>query len=240
MKIAAVCCTFLRPEQLGQMIRCFELQDYAAAECELVVLDDAGQYDDCRGDGWSLRSVAKRFPSLGEKRNAAAQLVSGDCDAIAVWDDDDLYLPWALRACAAALEVAPWSRPSRVLHVQENGTLRQHETGGLFHGGWAYRRDVFDQVGGYPAIDNGEDRGLARRLQQAGVETSDPCELGFRPFYVFRWHSGSPWHLSNLGPDGYRRLGAWQVEKTPLRIADPAEIDLENPTIVPGVHPRMF
>ena len=100
MKIAAVCCTYLRPKQLGHLIRCFERQDYA--DRELVVLDDAGQYEPAAGDRWRLVSVRPRFPTLGEKRNAAAGYVSPDVEALAVWDDDDLYLPWALSASVAA------------------------------------------------------------------------------------------------------------------------------------------
>lgn len=238
MKIAAVCCTYLRPVRLGYVIRCFELQDHA--DRELMVLDDAGQYDDQTGDRWRLISTNRRFATLGEKRNAATALVSDDVEAVAVWDDDDLYLPWALRACAAALKTAPWSRPSLVLHPQQDGSLRQHETGGLFHGGWAYRREAFEKVRGYPAVNNGEDQALARRLKRAGVKDADPIRLGLKPFYVYPWGGGSGWHLSGMGRDGYRRLGGLRGEKAPLVIADPPNLDLRNLTILPGVHPRMF
>ena len=125
-----------------------------------------------RSGGWS--PWPKRFPTLGEKRNAAAALVADDVEALAVWDDDDLYLPWALSASAAALAQAAWSRPSLVLHLQPGKGLRQHQTGGLFHGGWAYRRDVFRQCGGYPALNNGEDQALARR-------SGGPRRRGGRP-----------------------------------------------------------
>ncbi len=235
MNIAAVCCTYLRPKQLGQMIRCFQLQDYPADRRELIILDDAGQYDNRQGDRWRLVATEKRFHTLGEKRNAAAAMVSNNVEALAVWDDDDLYLPWALRASVAALQLASWSRPSLVLHQQKDGTLKQHHTGGLFHGGWAYTRDVFNQLGGYPAINNGEDQAFARRLKLAGVKFSDPCRLGFQPFYIYRWGCG--WHLSGMGKAGYRRLGGLRTEKTQLVIADPPNIDA---TILPGVHPRVF
>lgn len=238
MKIAAVCCTYLRPVQLGWMIRCFELQDHADAE--LIVLDDAGQYDGQRGERWRLFSTRRRLPTLGEKRNAAAALVSDDVEALAVWDDDDLYLPWALRACVAALQIAPWSRPSLVLHPQPDGSLRQHQTGGLFHGGWAYRREAFERVGGYPAINNGEDQALARRLKHDAIPSADPIKLGLKPFYVYPWGTGSGWHLSGMGSDGYRRLGGLRGEKTPLVIADPPNLDLGNPRILPGIRRRMF
>jgi glycosyltransferase involved in cell wall biosynthesis len=240
MKIAAVCITYLRPKQLGQMIRCFELQDYQAEKRELVILDDAGQYDSQQGDRWRLISTGRRFPTLGEKRNAAVALVSDDVEALAVWDDDDLYLPWALRACMVALNIAPWSRPSVVLHPQRDGSLRQHRTGGLFHGGWAYTREVFQQVGGYPAMNNGEDQGFARRLQQAGVKEADPIQLGFEPFYVYRWGAGSGWQLSAMDSKGYERLGDRFVQKTSLVITDPPQVDLRSPRILPRVYARVF
>ena len=178
MKIAAVCVTYLRPRQLGWMIHCFLRQDYPADQRELVVLDDAGQYENQSGPSWRLVSTPSRFRTLGEKRNAAAALVGDDVEALAVWDDDDLYLPWALSAAAAALRQAPWSRPSLVLHPQDDGQLRQHATGGLFHGGWAYRRDLFQRAGGYPAMDNGEDQALAGRFRRLAAASADPCALG--------------------------------------------------------------
>jgi len=203
-----------------------------------VILDDAGQYDNTAGDRWRLISRSKRFRTLGEKRSAAAGCVSPDVEALAVWDDDDLYLPWALRASVAALRVAPWSRPSLVLHPQPGGALRQHRTGGLFHGAWALRRDAFQRCGAYPAMNNGEDQALGARLARAGIAWADPIRLGFMPFYVYVWGRGE--HLSGLGPDGYERLAPAHVEKTIVVPHDPPEVDLENPRILPGIHARVF
>jgi len=247
MKIAAVCCTYRRPKQLGEMIHCFEQQDYPRELRELVILDDAGQYGAHRGPGWRLVSTRSRFATLARKRNAAAALVSHDVDAIAVWDDDDLYLPWALRASAAALEDAAWSRPSVVLHPNPDGTLRQHATGGLFHGGWAYRRSLFLAAGGYPPeANNGEDRGLAARFERILAVEADPIALGFRPFYVFRWGTSSgDRHVSGLGPRGYDHLAAPPCDTLltagkKWAAKPPAAIDLTSPVILPTVHPRMF
>ncbi len=236
MKIAAVCCTYLRPKHLGWLIQCFLEQDYP--DRELVILDDVDQYDSQRGDRWELVSVRRRFRSLGEKRNAAVAMTSPDSDALAVWDDDDLYLPWALSASVAALEVAPWSRPGLVLHERTDGKLRQHRTGGLFHGGWSYTREAFTRAGGYPPIDNGEDQEFARRLQQAGQEPADPCRLGFQPFYLYRWGPGAGYHLSNMGPKGYQRLALRPVSKAALNVTWPP--NYRDPTILPEVHPRVF
>ena len=244
MKIAAVCCTYLRPKQLGRILWCFQQQDYH--DRELLILDDAGQYDNQHGDRWRLVSTHQRYPTLGEKRNAAAALVGDDVEAMAVWDDDDGYLPWALSSCVVALEKAPWSRPSVVLLPQANGSLRQHATGGLFHGGWAYWQAAFQSVGGYPAINSGEDQALARRMKSAGIAEIDPIAMGCRPFYIYpwgrqrRWHViHTPGHLSAMGARGYRRLGRMRRQKATLKPVRPP-VDLDNPRIVPGVSPRPF
>ncbi len=87
-------------------------------------------------------------------------------------------------------------------------------------------------------MDNGEDQALARRLAAAGAAEADPCALGFPPFYVYVW--GGPWHLSGLGPDGYGRLGRRTADKTSLVLDTPPGINLRNPRILPGIHPRVF
>jgi len=235
MKLAVVCVTYNRPQQLGQMIRCYERQDYA--DRELVILDDAGQYQPTEGQRWRLTPVARRFATLGEKRNAAARLVSPDTEALAVWDDDDLYMPWALRASAAALQRAAWSRPSLVLHPLSDGALRQHRTGGLFHSGWAYRRAAFERASGYPAINNGEDQALAARFAQFGVAECDPLQLGFSPFLVYPWQGGR--HLSCAGAAGYQRWGRQIIRPAVVTPSEPLVL-LDSTNILPGAYPRMF
>jgi len=237
-KIAAVCVTYNRPKQLGQMIRCFERQDYQNRE--LIILDDAGQYERTSGDRWTLISTKTRYPTLGDKRNAATRLVSPDVEYIAVWDDDDLYLPHALRATMAALRVAPLSRPSVVLHPDKRGVLSQHETGGLFHSGWGYRRETFWKYNGYQAWNNGEDRLLLKKLEDRGVATADPIALGFEPFLVYPWEVSEVIHFSNPSMS-YEKAATFCSRPTRIEkwIADP-KIDLDHPRILPGINPRKF
>jgi hypothetical protein len=240
MKIAVVVCTYNRPRLLGHLLRCFELQDYA--DREMIILDDAGQYDSQSGDRWRLVSIPRRFRSLGEKRNAVAALASPDAEAFAVWDDDDLYLPWALSASAAALEQADWSRPSLVLHPRADWRLRQHETGGLYHAGWAYRRTVFDAAGWYPPLSGPEDQGLMRKLESLGVSQADPVALGFKPFYIYPWGDTSrTWgHLSGMGASAWQNLGRCEISPAVLAASGPPGLDLERPVILDGIHKRPF
>jgi hypothetical protein len=240
MRIAVVCITWNRPRQLGQMIRCFERQTHY--DREMVILDDAGQYEPTRGDGWQIHSSPIRFASIGEKRNAAAKLISRYAKAIAVWDDDDLYMPWALEATNDALHDSPMSRPSRVLHPDPDWNLQQHDTGGLFHSGWGYRTTGFFGVRGYPPMNCGEDQELLRKFINMGWTSSDPIALGFQPFLVYNWSHPETPHISvgTHSPDGmYYQNRRQKVTPTDIRqwIADPPVMSAR---ILPGVHPRVF
>jgi hypothetical protein len=229
MKIAAVCCTWCRPERLSYVIRCFELQDHQ--DRELVILDDAGQYHDQEGDRWRLISVPNRFPTLGEKRNAATALVSPEVDGICIFDDDDLYLPWALSAIDAGLQVASWTRPSQILALREDGRLAPTRAGGLYHGAWGYRRSLFEMVGGYPAMNSGEDQHLAGLFHAAHASSSDPIALGYQPYYIYWW--ADMWHISAYGDDGYERVGEFERQFVGyIRGRDPPHVDLHAPQIV--------
>ncbi|NQU20966.1 MAG: glycosyltransferase family 2 protein [Candidatus Nealsonbacteria bacterium] len=205
MKIACICCTYNRPQQLAEAIESFQRQTYPLDKRELIVLDDAGQYNEQTGPGWWLLSVGKRFRTLGEKRNATAALASADVDAYAVWDDDDIYLPWHLEAMARVFESgAPWSVPDEVW-IDRRTWLERKRTGGLFHGSWGFTREAFLSVGGYPPMQSGQDQALAARFRKAGVRVAS---LGGVPSYVYRWFTyENARHISALGKDGYERRG---------------------------------
>lgn len=253
MKIAALCCTYGRPRQLARLLRCFERQTHE--DRLLIVLDDAGQYEPQEGDRWRIVSTRKRFPSLAAKRNACARLAPLDADAFAVWDDDDLYLPWQLSAHAQALQHAEWSRPRLVLHPLpwpegDRWNLRQHETGGLYHGGWAFRRELFHRAGGYPPGWSGpEDRELMLKIERLNPRQVCPCEIGSRPpGYVYDNTPHSAPHISNMLRVGDRGTEAWKLcgmfctdpVAGRLQPEDPPWFDLADPPIEEGVYPRPF
>lgn len=245
MKIAVCCITYKRPKQLAEMLWCFNRQDYPHKE--LVILDDAQQYQSCCSKNWRLVSAPSRYRTMGEKRNACAELVSPDVDAIAIWDDDDLYLPWALSASVAALQHAEWSRPSVVLHPVpgSRNEVTQHETRGAFHAGWAYTRGLFERAGRYPEMQSGQDKVLAERMELAGAVISDPMPMGHKPFYIYPWpntRDEAMTHLSWLSNSGrsYEALAEDPFQKCDIAPRRPDWIDLDNLTIHPDVLPRKF
>lgn len=232
-KMACLCCTFNRPAQLAEAVESFLRQAYPASQRELVILDDARQYDPAACDhlpGVKLVATRHRFRTLGEKRNACAALASPDVDAYAVWDDDDIYLPWHLDLMAWVFEAGyQWSLPDEVW-LDRRSHLERKKSGGLFHGAWGFTREAFLSVGGYPAMQSGQDQALAARFKRAGIQSASPsqvlsseplrlsacpmpqapCSL---PSYIYRWHTyPGARHISALGKDGYQSRGEETVE----------------------------
>ena len=231
LKFAAICSTYKRPDLLAEVIECFRQQDYPADRRELIVLDDAGQYCNHEGDGYRVLSLPRRFRTVGEKRNATAALASPDADAYCVWDDDDIYLPWHISAAAMALAQADYTIPSVVFKGGEAAVIRQANTD-LYHGAWSYRRTAFEQAGGYPFIQSGQDQGLLARFRQQQLVCSDPLKYDPRPSYLYRWHTAHRHHLSVLGPGGFEQLGSLEApfvgRVTPSWSVDWAALVLER------------
>lgn len=243
MKICVCCCTYKRPQSLAYVVRCFERQTHA--DRSMVILDDAGQYDPQVGDDgrWEIVSVRRRFRTLGEKRNACAALAPPDAEAIAVWDDDDLYLPHALAASAVALENADWCRPSVVLIPRKDWSFNMHATGGLYHAGMVFRRGAVDLAGGYPPLSGPEDQGLFSKLVVNKARQADPFAMGLRPYYIYAGCLTNAANISALGCNqaAYDRMGMFVGERVAtLSPADPPWFSLDAPEIHPGVRGRPF
>jgi len=186
MTISCLCPTYRRPEPIvANVIACFEAQTHA--DRELVVLDDAGELAAAAGDRWRIVSQPDRFATLAEKYNALAEL-GGDAAAIAVWEDDDVYLPWHLEAHARALDRHAWSLPAESWSLYTGELQRRRKR---YHGALACRREAWEAVGGWPVTRASNfDRLFIGRLAAAFGPPGDPCEHG-PPGYVFRWHTGS-------------------------------------------------
>jgi len=119
MRLLCLCPTYGRPTLLENSVALFQRQEYPKDKCKLLVLDDAGQYQNQKEENWEIVSFDKRFESMPKKYQALFKLedvLSDDCqwDAVVIWDDDDLYLPNHLQAHADQLERFPWSQPERV------------------------------------------------------------------------------------------------------------------------------
>lgn len=181
-KVAWVCITYNRPKLLGHLIQCFLDQDYP--DKQMIILDDAGQYKNQKGNGWEIVSIPRRFATVGEKRNAVTALVPSDVDIICPVDDDDLYLPHAMQACVVAMKNADWVIPSAVYQEKANGVFSREYYHG-HHSSWAYRQSVYRQTTGYGTWNRGEDGGLQVQLERMNLRVADPVQMGFEPYLLY-------------------------------------------------------
>lgn len=206
--VCAICPTFNRPELLSRAIRSFEKQTYDNRY--LIIVDDLGQYENQAGDRWELISIPRRFLTLGEKRNFAAALAPRDTWAYAVWDDDDLYMPWHLEAVAKALSKGLLVQPRHAVDywngrwvVVETFNKRRaarprHPSSNFFcyHGCWGYTRELFKEVGGYRPCYADDDIDFQHRLISMGVKSVGFCAEHPPSYFYNRNHTV---RISELG-----------------------------------------
>lgn len=206
MKITAICASYNRPELLGRMIECFNRQTHQ--ERELLILDDAGLYDHRTGDRWELSSVPNRFETYISKMNTLVAMVPAEIPGLAIWDDDDVYLPHALAACSEALERGAWAQPRAVYEHRPGGLFRlntemQGGNGYLYHGAWCFRREAFDAVGGYQTPSLSFDWHLGQAMQKKHGESVDTASAQHPdPYYIFCRNTitgKSDWPLGEVG-----------------------------------------
>jgi hypothetical protein len=176
----------------------------------------------CDAPGVRVVNVPERYPTLGDKHNAAIALARGEL--IAVWDDDDISLPWRLSLSVERLGDADYFNPKRFWMMRRD-ELRPDPQSNIGHNLSLFRRAAYEAVGGYPALGSGVDlaldTALRARVKQGGgaVAGRDGIETGDL-YYIYRW-GVSPAHLSAAAPQTavdvnphakYERVGARPIE----------------------------
>ena len=241
MEITAVCITYNRPALLGRLIACFERQTHP--ECNLLILDSASQYGERQGKVRGKRLLSWKiipcpcYETMAERTNACVK--EAHTEAIAIWDDDDVYLPWALSSCVSALSIHPWAQPRIVYEHRVGGLAKmitERSCGGYgYHAGWAYRKPAFHRAGGYVPRDAGSDLVFSRAMNGICGTSIDANSSG-DPYIIVGHNTrnrGEP--LWPLGEKDYIRAKPgdenpvlqnpeipieWQVDYTSLPIVE--------------------
>ncbi|REJ89909.1 MAG: glycosyltransferase [Planctomycetota bacterium] len=207
--ISCLCPTYKRPALLANAVACFLAQEHPPDRRKLYILDDAGQFEDQTGDGWQLVSTTERYPTLPAKFDALARMATGDL--IAIWEDDDIFLRHHLSSIAAA-----YASGGRFIVTREvfsnygrpEGLVRRENAAGRFHSSWAFTRELYAEVGGYPKTSELIfDQQMGARLRQAAGDAVRHSDDIAGPSYVYRWGNGV-YHGSAAGGAGYADL--WQ------------------------------
>jgi len=212
--ILCICPTYKRPAHLANVLACYLRQTWPFARRHLLICDDARQFapQASAAEGWSLFAPPARYPNLPAKFNAlvahALEEKKLAPDLMAIWEDDDLYLPWHL----AAIGETHARRGEYFTHGQiwstykePRGAVHLGKPGSLFHGSWAFTAGLFERVGRYPIVDRLDfDQRMGTLLRKHGKHAliEQPT-----PSYVYRW-GGVPYHGSQQSGD--RFLAHWK------------------------------
>jgi hypothetical protein len=149
MRFLCLCPTYNRPWRLlEESLACFHSQVHKDAF--LLIYDDLGVFPEQRHDNWALISTTTREPGNVEKYNRMLELAQefGPFDAIALWDDDDIYLRIHLYNHSQVLKDHELSYPSRVYSTYTGERLIE-PSGGRFWASLAIRYDAFERTGGF-------------------------------------------------------------------------------------------
>jgi glycosyltransferase involved in cell wall biosynthesis len=205
-----MCLTFGRPPRiLEEAVYSFLNQDYPGPK-ELLILNDFTQqtivFDHPQV---TVVNADARFRTVGEKRNAAVARCRHDL--LAVWDDDDIYLPHRLSFSVSQYdEQRRFFKPTRAFVL--NDGIISGPSSNLFHSSSMWHRTLFDEVGGYARMGSGEDVDIETRFKKVighGMTYGliQPWEI----YYLYRWYGTGSYHLSGFGRDGPDRSGNDQV-----------------------------
>lgn len=130
--------------------------------------------------------------SVPAKYNRMAEWIR-NADILAVWEDDDTYLPDHLERIAAAWQAAGepslwWGHPSEV-YSDYPGHVVTEQAAGRFHAAIALTVDAWR---GCPWIETKRADFDQQWMAALREKYGPPCDYlaGGDPTYVFRWHTG--------------------------------------------------
>jgi glycosyltransferase involved in cell wall biosynthesis len=186
-----------RASLLANSLACFKSQTHQ--DRLLVIYDDLGTLEGCRANDAIVISTRQRASSVGAKYNAmiATLLDRGiQFDAVAVWDDDDIYMPEYLASHAEALASHFWSKPSQIVSAYHQPPAIESGAG-RFHGSIAIRRETVARLPWLETTRATFDQEHMEQLRAQAGEPGDPCDYG-QPQYVYRWQTSGAGHCSGL------------------------------------------
>ncbi|MGA7669174.1 MAG: glycosyltransferase [Nitrolancea sp.] len=209
--VSCICLTYGRPPDhkwlLEEAIESFLRQTYPNKE--LIILNDCPQQElVCDAPGVRIVNAPMRYPTLGDKDNAAIAVARGEL--IARWDDDDISLPSRLAFSVERLGAADYFNPRSYWFMDPQGLHSDHTMGYAFNAS-LFRWSAFAAVGGSPAVNLGEDAAVDARLSTlpdvVDPNRGAPKLTRAEWFYIYRW-GVSQHHLSSrTDTNFYREIG---------------------------------
>lgn len=197
--ISCLCLTFARPELLEEAIQSFLNQDYAG-EKELLILNDFHlQNITIDHPEISVINLPRKVNTLGEKRNMAAALSSGE--VLFPWDDDDISLPFRVSQSIDFLikENTEYYKPTTAFNWN-NGQIDNIGENN-FHAQCCYTRELFNKAL-YGVMGSGEDQEFDAKVARILNKKISTVVLPHENFYLYRWAGTGSYHISVINNQG--------------------------------------
>jgi glycosyltransferase involved in cell wall biosynthesis len=197
-----ICPTYgRRKELLENMLACYVNQTHK--DKELVIYDDSGILNDCvcNVEGVHIMATSKRAESLSNKYNEMFDFAVNkgiEFEGVAIWDDDDVYLPKHLEAHSKALEKYRWSKPSRIISAYLNPPVEE-DASGRFYGSIAIRKRILDYLK-WPQDKRIDYDQVFMSMLNKVDRPGDTLEF-FPIQYVYRWGTTKSSHCSGIAGD---------------------------------------
>jgi glycosyltransferase involved in cell wall biosynthesis len=175
---------------------------------ELVILNDAGlQTLVCNVPGVRVINQKDKHKTLGGKYDALCELAKGEI--ILPWEDDDISLPHRIEQAVLKLATADYFNPQHTWY-EASGNLHHDHTHGVCHNASAYRKTLWEKIGGYGPSTGNQDAvfdGKTHILDWIRRASPLACKRDWS--YIYRW-GVSDVHLSGFRDmdRGYRDVHA--------------------------------
>lgn len=190
---------FRQPSLLDEAVYWFSRQLYPL--CELLILNDCkGQTLRCDVPRVTVVNSEYRYPTLGDKMNAMVELAPPG-SVCAVYEDDDVILPWRAGMIANCIRDVEFWSPGKWWYCCE-GFKPQADGNGYGYTSCAFRREP--ALGKHPSVTKAHDgifvkwglHNLATNVQHGLFPDSEIA-------YCYRW-GVSQMHLSGTGNPEYQ------------------------------------
>jgi len=194
--VSCYCSTYGRPTRLLESsIQCFLNQDYDGPK-ELVILNDFNQQE-LVFDHPEVRIInhPERIKPLGRKFNENIKLCK--YDILACWEDDDIFLPNRLSYSIANMRNGIFHTHHAFFEQAEKSFIKSQN---IFHSTHVFTRELFNQVGGYPEIDQcSVDISIMDRFRQAVGNYTQDINDTKDYVYCYVWGGAQSYHGSGWG-----------------------------------------
>lgn len=206
--------TYGRYSRVCEALACFLAQSYPNRE--LIILNNHPEPLFCPYGRVTIYNEPK-YPTLGHCRQRLLELARGEL--CRTWDDDDLYLPWAIMQGYSYLtamhpEADAW-KPKRSWFIDTRDPVKWKLVENAMEASITFRTEAVRKVG-YRLSGGDEHVPLLEGLKIA----SD--EVGSFASYGYRWGWGE-WHISgSLGSDTIEsRTRTWKEHNLDVRPGRP-------------------